>query len=151
MQKVSVSMIIRRLIVSVLLWTLTMACSSVPSSSTSAPSVSIPAPTIGRLTVSTPDDDGLTEVTGEVADADENSVVLVINTNQATTASLITPFLFWVPEARAQSLPGICQRTGHACGTPDTEGIFRIEIAASEDDTMEIVIIDLDTASELSS
>lgn len=126
-----------------------ISCSSVTNKS-SAPSVSIPAPTIGRLTVSTPDEDGLSEVTGEVEDADANSVVLITNSNQASSETALRHLLFWIPEAQAQSLPGICSRTGRACGTVDSDGIFRIQIASSEEDSLEIVVIDLSTASELS-
>jgi hypothetical protein len=133
-----------------ILWILS-SCSSVSNNSSSAPSVSIPAPTIGRLTISTPDDDGISEVTGEVADTDANSVVLVTNANQASSETALRHLLFWIPEARAQSLPGICSRTGRACGTVDSDGIFRIQIATSEDDNLEVVVIDITTASELSS
>lgn len=103
------------------------------------------------MTISTPDEDGISEVTGEVDDADANSVVLVINSNQASSETALRHFLFWVPEAMAQSLPGICLRTGRACGTVDSDGIFRIQIATSEDDSLEVVVIDVTTASELSS
>lgn len=119
------------------------------TTSSSAPSVSIPAPVIGRLTVSTPDENGLTEVTGEVSDADENTIVLVTNTNQAASESALLYFLKWIPEALALNLPEICSLTGRACGRVDSDGIFRIEISASEEDDIEILAIHAQTAAEL--
>ncbi len=106
----------------------------------SAPPLSIPAPVTGRITVSSPDDQGQIAVIGEDNAVDANALVLAINTSNAV--ALLNLFDRLIPNAYAQTFPERCTFLGHACTFADANGAFEILLPGDEDDDIEIVVID---------
>lgn len=125
------------------------------SSGASAPPVSLPAPVSGRLTVTSPDEDGVALVIGDEGAVPADSVVHVVNESQ-TSASLIDfseliAALDFFPAAEAQaSLPETCSRAFHGCAIADADGAFEIEINASQDDSIVVGILDQATGTTIS-
>lgn len=125
------------------------------SSGASAPPVSLPAPVSGRLTVTSPDEDGVALVIGDEGAVPADSLVHVVNESR-TSASLIDfsaviaaldPF----PSAEAQiTLPETCRRSFHGCAIADADGSFEIEINASEEDSIVVGILDQATGTTIS-
>ncbi len=114
-----------------------------------APPVSLPAPITGRITVTSPDEDGTALVVGDEGAVTGGSLVHVTNTTEGGSALLLFSDLF--PSAMAQaSLPAICSRTFHACGTAEEDGSFEIEITAAEDDAIEVELLDASTGTTIS-
>ncbi len=118
------------------------------NSSSSAPPVSIEAPVVGRVTVSSPDDEGLSLVTGDVEAVTADSTILVINEENSNLALQLWNRL--IPNALAQSFPARCSNTGHACAQADEDGAFTVEIEAEEDDFLRILVISVTTGNDLS-
>lgn len=111
------------------------------SQSASAPPVSLPAPVTGRITVTSPDEDGAALVTGDENSVSAGALVQAINETEAGSTALFLDSLF--PTAWAQgSLPAVCSLPFHACAYAEADGTFEIEISASEGDDISVEEID---------
>lgn len=106
----------------------------------SAPPVSIPAPVTGRITVSTPDDEGLSLVVGDDEAVSADAIVLVINEDKANVAWKLLDLI--IPNLLAQSFPARCSLVGRACAQADSNGAFSVEIEAEGEDEITIRVID---------
>lgn len=109
--------------------------------SSSAPPVSIPAPVTGRITITSPDEDGVALVVGDDEAVTADSVVHVTNETQASSASLFLEKIFR-PAYAQETLPSICSQAFHACGRAESDGSFEVEMTASENDEISVEIID---------
>lgn len=116
----------------------------------SAPPVSLPAPVTGRITVSSPDEDGEVTIEGDEGAVSESAFVLAINETEAQSAFLTFPFSFQSVSAEGEGFHSICNEVGHACIQADVTGAFSMTIAASIDDSIAVVEFDNDTGFEKS-
>lgn len=125
------------------------------SSGASAPPVSLPAPVSGRLTVTSPDEDGVALVIGDEGAVPADSLVHVVNESRTSASlidfSVVIAVLDPFPAAEAQaSFPATCSRSFHACEVADADGSFEIEINASEGDSILVGLLDQATGFTIS-
>ncbi len=110
------------------LWIFTVGLLASCGSPLSAPPVSLPAPVIGRITVTAPDDSGQALVIGGVDAVSAASFVLINNDTRVGSAS--------------ESDLNTCSRQFSICVTAESDGSFQAEIPASEADDISVQIID---------
>ena len=138
-------------IVTLLLFLVGLLASSGCGSASSAPPVSLPTPVTGRITVSSPDEDGYISVIGEDSSVESGATVMAINTNLEESSYLEDILGSLIPIAYADSdFPSVCSETGHACALADDDGAFEISITGSAADEIIIVLIDPITGEEKS-
>lgn len=118
--------------------------------SASAPPISLPAPLTGKVTVSSPDDDGLIHVDGTEGAVTADSMVMAINENTATTAWMMKALDIAIRPAYASVFPDVCNLPGHACAQADSNGSFSILIPGEIGHVIVVVLIDPLTGDEIS-
>lgn len=114
------------------------------SGATSAPPVDLPAPITGRIEISEPDGNGNVTITGSAGAVTANSLVLAVNENTAGVVAMIAMHIadLFISPAYAQLYPSVCSETGKACAYADSDGAFDMVLAANDNDSIVIGIID---------